>query len=76
MLDTLGSILGMVFPEGRKGCEHRSRAFRVILFDHDTTCNTFSRCSEPATVSFTYGRGEHFRQLWTADGSVTQEASI
>ena len=35
LLDIGGSVLGVVFPKDRKRREDRSRAFRVVVFNHN-----------------------------------------
>ena len=41
-LDIGGTILGVVFPEDGECREDRSRAFRVVMFDHGMACDAFS----------------------------------
>ena len=50
LLDVLGSVIRMVFPEDCKRCKHRSRALWVIVFDHHTAWDMFSRCSKPDSI--------------------------
>ena len=79
LLNVRGSVIGMVFPEDRKRCKHRSCAFWVIVFDHDTPWDMFSRSSKLDSIR---SRTEDFRgikklkQLWSTDKFVTRESSV
>jgi len=40
-LDFSGSVPGVVFPKDCECCKDRSRAFWVVVLDHNSTCNIF-----------------------------------
>ena len=53
-LDVGGSVFGVVLPEDGEGGEDRSRAFWVVMFDHNPTYNAFSLSSKRKFTSFAY----------------------
>ena len=79
LLNVCDSVLGVVFPKDGKRRKDRSRAFRVAVFNHNPTCNTFSvRSNESPLHSHTknFCRVEQLKHLWSADKFVARESPI
>ena len=58
-LDICGSVLGLVLPEDRKRCNDRCRTLRVVVLDHNTTCDTLNVCSKRGSIL----RTENFHRI-------------